>query len=157
MVQRIIYYKKHPNGTPKELMDNPDLYRRIDILTLFDMLFCGIATEDNKREIDSFTSLSGIQIHDWDDSDPLKNLDFYAAKVKSLDLVISVDNTTAHFAGALGTRCFLMLPYNQEWRWGEDCDYSYWYPDVLSLFRQTSCKDWNHVINEVSETLRNYF
>jgi hypothetical protein len=46
-----------------------------------------------------------------------------------------------------------MLPFNQDWRWAEDRDDSYWYPDVVQLYRQQTEGEWDEVIARVSETL----
>ena len=45
----------------------------------------------------------GLEIHQWEDADPLRDLDGFAAQIAALDLVISIDNATVHMAGAVGT------------------------------------------------------
>lgn len=62
---------------------------------------------------------------------------------EAMDLVISIDNSTVHFAGALGINTFVMLPFNQDWRWAEDRSDSYWYPNMMQLFRQQTDGDWD--------------
>ncbi len=109
---------------------------------------------DHTKEIQDFTTQTGITIHDWDDADPLKDLDNFAAQIKALDLVISIDNSTVHFAGALGTKTFVMLPFNQDWRWAEDRNDSYWYPNIMTLFRQTQDGQWDDVIQNVTNNLK---
>lgn len=75
-----------------------------------------------------------------------------AALIACLDLVISVDTSVAHLAGALGKPIWLLLPHHAEWRWLPDEDRSPWYP-TMRLFRQTQPGDWNGVIVRVSEEL----
>src|SRR5689334_18061836 len=58
-----------------------------------------------------------------------------AAAISALDLIISVDTSVAHLAGALGKPLWLMLAHPAEWRWLEDRDDTPWYP-TARLFRQ---------------------
>ncbi|CAC9600961.1 hypothetical protein [uncultured Gammaproteobacteria bacterium] len=108
---------------------------------------------DHTKEIQNFKIQTGITIHNWEDCDPLQDLDNFSAQIKALDLVISIDNSTVHFSGALGTKTFVMLPFNQDWHWAEDRDDSYWHPDVVQLFRQQTDGEWDEVIARVSKTL----
>ncbi len=76
-----------------------------------------------------------------------------AAMIEELDLVISVDTSVAHLAGALGKRTWILLPHSPEWRWMIDRDDSPWYPSA-KLFRQPSAGDWASVLEEVSKELQ---
>lgn len=76
-----------------------------------------------------------------------------AALVTQLDLVISVDTSVAHLAGALGRPVWLLLPFAPEWRWLVDRPDSPWYP-TMRLFRQPAAGDWNSVLKEVSERIK---
>ena len=67
-------------------------------------------------------------------------------------LVITVDTSIAHLAGALGISTWLLLPYETEWRWLLDRDYSPWYP-TMKLYRQKISGDWATVITEVCKDL----
>ena len=64
-----------------------------------------------------------------------------AALVSCLDLVITVDTSVAHLAGALGCPTWMLLPYTPDYRWLLDRDDSPWYPTVR-LFRQTETRDY---------------
>jgi tetratricopeptide (TPR) repeat protein len=64
-----------------------------------------------------------------------------AAAVSALDLVISVDTSVAHLAGALGRPCWMLLPYALDWRWLRDRADSPWYP-TIRLFRQNKPHAW---------------
>jgi hypothetical protein len=76
-----------------------------------------------------------------------------AAAIMALDLVISVDTSVAHLAGALGKPVWILLPYAPDWRWLEARSDSPWYP-TARLFRQTAPRRWESVIAAVTEALR---
>ncbi|MBV8211042.1 MAG: tetratricopeptide repeat protein [Burkholderiaceae bacterium] len=71
-----------------------------------------------------------------------------AALMQTLDLVISVDTSVAHLAGALHKPLWLLLPYAPDWRWMRGRDDSPWYPGTR-LFRQEEPGNWEDVISRV--------
>jgi len=83
----------------------------------------------------------GITIHHWENSDPLTDLDDFAAQLSELDLVISVGNATVHLAGALGVPTWVLLPKFWGWRWLLDRTDSPWYSSV-EVMRQSVSGDW---------------
>jgi len=76
-----------------------------------------------------------------------------ALTLEQLDVVISVDTSVAHLAGALGKPVWTLLPYVPDWRWGLDGDDTPWYP-TMRLFRQTRRGDWQEVIERIGQALR---
>ena len=75
-----------------------------------------------------------------------------AALVEGLDLVISVDTSNAHLAGALGKPVWILLPFAPDWRWGLGRSDSPWYP-TGRLFRQPRAGDWTSVVADVHAAL----
>jgi ADP-heptose:LPS heptosyltransferase len=75
-----------------------------------------------------------------------------AALVSCLDLVITVDTSVAHLAGALGCPTWVLLPFTPDWRWLLDRDDSPWYPS-MRLFRQTETRDYATVLDRVRDEL----
>lgn len=73
--------------------------------------------------------------------DPWSDTDGLAALTAAMDLVASVDNTTAHLSGALGVDTWTLLPQPAEWRWMRDRKDSPWYP-TMRLLRQPAPGDW---------------
>jgi Flp pilus assembly protein TadD len=75
-----------------------------------------------------------------------------AAAISALDLVISVDTSLAHLAGALGTPVWTLLPHVPDWRWGMSGESSALYRS-MRLFRQQERRDWQGVIRRVGAAL----
>jgi tetratricopeptide (TPR) repeat protein len=98
------------------------------------------AVLDERSDILQF----GDQLGDFSDT---------AALVSQLDLVISVDTSVAHLAGALAKPVWVLLSYIPEWRWLLDRGDSPWYP-TARLFRQDHTRTWDSVIIRVREALR---
>lgn len=71
-----------------------------------------------------------------------------AAALENLDLVICNDTSLAHLAGALGIPCFVLLPWEVNWRWHDNLNVCDWY-DSLKLFRQKEQGDWTGVFEEI--------
>lgn len=76
-----------------------------------------------------------------------------AAIISQLDLMICVDTSVAHLAGALGKPCWVLLPCNPDWRWFWDRIDSPWYPGVMQLFRQEKPGEWAPTVKRVREAL----
>ena len=75
-----------------------------------------------------------------------------AAAIKALDLVITVDTSIAHLAGALGAPTWLLLSWDPDFRWGLKSDRTIWYTS-MRIFRQPKFRDWRSVIDEVMSEL----
>jgi Tfp pilus assembly protein PilF len=84
--------------------------------------------------------------------DQFTNIDLFAAQVAAMDQVVTIDNSTAHLAGALGVPVRLLLPFAADWRWLQRREDSLWYPS-LRLFRQPRVGDWQSAIDEVCDAL----
>ncbi len=80
------------------------------------------------------------------------DFDTTAALVAELDLVISVDTSMAHLAGALGRRVWVLLPFCPDWRWLLQREDSPWYPSAR-LFRQERAGDWAKPVEAICAAL----
>ena len=99
--------------------------------------------EINQQKLDALIHNMGEGFADFRDT---------AAAVQALDLVIAVDTSVAHLAGALGKPVWTLLPYSPDWRWMVHRDTSPWYP-TMTLFRQTSPGDWDEVFARLRAAL----
>ena len=93
---------------------------------------------------DDRISFFGDDIRDFSDT---------AALIDLMDLVVTIDTSVAHLAGAMGKPVWLLLPYNANWRWLLDRNDSPWYPSAR-LFRQREIANWPGLIEEVKSELR---
>lgn len=84
--------------------------------------------------------------------DQMKDMDKFAAQIAAMDLVITIDNCTAHLAGALGVPVWVMLPFARDWRWLREREDSPWYPS-MRLFRQEKAGEWRGVVEALDREL----
>ena len=99
--------------------------------------------------------LSGIGRAGWTISDlgpSLHDLADTAAALSHMDLVITVDTSVAHLAGALGVRTWTLLAHPPDWRWLLDRRDTPWYP-TMTLFRQRDVDQWGQVVARVRHRL----
>jgi tetratricopeptide (TPR) repeat protein len=85
----------------------------------------------------------GAEIADYDDT---------MAILENLDLLVTVDTSAAHLAGAMGRPVWIMLPHAPDWRWLLDRADTPWYPSAR-LFRQQSTRTWDDVMRTIATEL----
>ena len=133
--------------------------RNVDLLELFktidtrDYIFVNLQYGDVSQEIADLKAQQGVEILSLSSIDNFNDLDGFAALVDACDLIVTIDNTTAHIAGALNKKTYLMLPYVPDWRWMLDRQDSPWYPQ-MRLLRQSIDGDWGSVFLALKGALR---
>ncbi len=93
---------------------------------------------------------AGMTVHYWPES--IKVLDEFAALITALDLVITVCNTTVHYAGALAKPVWIMAPKVPEWRYGLYSAVLPWYPSSR-IYRQAEAEKWQGVLDALQRQL----
>jgi len=96
----------------------------------------------DRAETDATASALNVVLHRAASVDLYDDIEGLAALISACDRVITIDNTTAHLAGALGKEVAVLLPDVPDWRWMLDRSDSPWYP-TMRLFRQTTDGDWS--------------
>ena len=93
----------------------------------------------------------GLMLHDF--TADLHDFEDTAALIVNLDLVISVDTSVVHLAGALGKPVWLLNRFDTDWRWLLNRDDSPWYP-TLRQFRQPRPGDWTSAVCAARDALQ---
>jgi hypothetical protein len=141
------------SGNPNHLDDQN---RSIALATLLraahpDCQFVSVQTE--VRDADRATLGEHPEV--FDAGGELHDFAETAALMNSLDLIVTVDTSLAHLAGALGRPVWILLPWVPDWRWMLDRSDSPWYP-TARLYRQPAAKDWDSVIARVGLDLAQF-
>jgi hypothetical protein len=118
---------------------------------LFEWAGTAVSLQKDVRESDR-AALAGTRLAHL--AEALNNFADTAGLIEQLDLVVTVDTSVAHLAGALGKRVWILLPFSPDWRWLLDREDTPWYP-TARLFRQPRIGDWASVVDRVGAQLRN--
>jgi hypothetical protein len=123
------------------------------LLALDGLSFCSFQRGPQRGELEA--SPHRNRIHDTADHSP--EISDTAADLLKIDLLITVDTMVAHLAGALGRKVWVLLPFEADWRWMLDCDYTPWYP-TMRLFRQPRRESgWAPVVDRLCRELATVF
>lgn len=122
------------------------------LAALEDVQFINLQYGDTSAERAELDAL-GLHLHHDASIDPLKDMDAQACQLAALDVVLSIDNTTVHLAGALGVPTYVLLQLNPNWRWGLEDGPSYWYPSV-SLIRNRQIGIWTSALEKAIAAMR---
>lgn len=142
--------KNAQSGNKKSL----DLIQLAPVLSQPDVHFVDLQYGDTTAERTALKTATGIDVMRLDDVDNLRDIDGLAALIDACDLVITVSNSTAHLAAALGKPVLVMLADGPGlfWFWHRDRDDSPWYPSAR-LLRQTVPGNWSDVVTRASAEL----
>jgi len=131
-----------------------DLFRSIQLEKLSRLLevekvsFISLQKGYGEEQIEHYHL--GSKISDF--SSEIDTFSDTAALISQLDLVIGVDTSTIHLAGAMGKPVWVLLPHAPDWRWMLKREDSPWYP-TMRLFRQQESGEWGPVIDEIINEL----
>jgi len=95
----------------------------------------------------------GIDVAYWPES--ISDLDQFTSLISGLDLVVTVCNSTVHYAGALGTPVWVLTPKIPEWRYGLTSNSMPWYPSSI-IVRQNNLGEWNAVLQKIENMLKTW-
>lgn len=114
------------------------------LFQLPDVEFVALQLGDGRQDLETWDFPGGLR----DPGPEITDFADTAALMMHLDVIISVDTSVAHLAGALGRPLWLLLPTNNDWRWLKGISHSPWYP-TARLFRQQIRGDWSHPLQAV--------
>lgn len=116
-------------------------------IRVIDLQYGDTSAERADAAAKGFDILHDDRVDSWNDMQP------FMAQLCACDLVISIDNTTVHAAGAMGIPCWVLLPQEAYWRWPIRGEATPWY-NSLRLFRQKSGETLQDLLGQVKTSLR---
>lgn len=141
------------SGSKDHKKDHDRSLRLEQLTPLLDLPVAFYSLQKEVREEDQATLSRLDQIQEY--AEELNDFSDTAALVDNLDLIISVDTSVAHLAGAMAKDVWIMISYLPDYRWMLDRDDSPWYP-TATLFRQPAIGDWESVIGNVKQALQEW-
>jgi tetratricopeptide (TPR) repeat protein len=141
------------SGNPRHSNDHNRSIALNALAPLFALPARFVSLQTDVRPDDAVTLRAQSRILDLGST--LTNFADTAALIARLDLVISVDTSVAHLAGALGAPVWILLPFSPDWRWLLDRRDSPWYP-AARLFRQSKTRDWHDVVGQMRDALDDF-
>lgn len=129
-----------------------------DFLPLFklqDISFVSLQYDASKQDINEFNQMHNTEIYFCEEVDNFNDLDGHAALIHACDFIVSISNTTAHLAGAIGKKTYLLYPsgVGALWYWANQVDQkSVWYPNV-EIFQQSNFGSWFEPITNIVKTI----
>ena len=110
---------------------------------------------DVEGEIEKINQESSNQIYFDKELDYYNDINSLASLVSICDFIITCSNVTAHIAGRLGIKTFLLVPkyFGNIWYWVTEKNQSKWYPSI-TIIRQKDDGDWDYVINQVKKEIQ---
>jgi tetratricopeptide (TPR) repeat protein len=123
----------------------------LPVLRTADCEFVSLQYGDARAEVAEANARLGTDIRVFDPAD-IDDYEDLAGLIETLDVVVTVQTSVAHLAGALGKACCILLPHNPHWRYGTEGPAMPWYGSV-ELFRTTQAADWAPVVQRVADAL----
>jgi hypothetical protein len=110
---------------------------------------------DVKHEISSFKDKNKVEFYEFKNLNITKEIDKLMSLINKLDLVITIQNTTAHLALSIGKKTFVLLSYAPPrfYWYGPNTEKSYWYPEATLYRQKNASHDWIEILNKVSKDL----
>ena len=126
----------------------------LPILQIHDINFIDLQYGETLDERKHLEICNNIKLTKIDGIDNFNDIDGLASLIDACDFIVTISNVTAHIAGALGKKVFLIVPYEtgKIWYWHDGLNESLWYP-TIQIFMQTKTGEWIKPINEIKKLL----
>ena len=127
----------------------------LPLLSKQDIAFVSLQYGEVSQELAAFNRQHGVTIQECASVDNFNDLDDHAALIEACDFVVTISNTSAHMAGALGKQTYLLFSMGQGalWYWSNQIDgQSMWYPN-LCIYQQTIPGQWADCVDTVCKDI----
>ena len=117
--------------------------------------FINLQFGDVKKEISSFEEKNKVKFYEYKNLNITKEIDKLMGLINKLDLVITIQNSTAHISLSIGKKTFVLLSYKPPrfYWYGSNPEKSYWYPEAI-LYRQKDANDeWKKILHKLGNDL----
>ena len=127
------------------------------VLKIENIEFIDLQYSETSIEREKFYNDNNIKIKKNEDIDNFNDLNSLSSLVDVCDFIITISNTTAHMAGSLGKKTFLLLPKGKGrlWYWMSNKGRSVWYP-TIEIIEQEQVGDWKTVIRKLQKKVKEY-
>jgi len=143
------------NPTDKQARSIENDYWRA-VLEIPGIHYVNLQYGDCGVDLEFFRKAYDCEVTDFEDLDLFQDIEDLAALIDALDLVVTVDNSTTHLAGALNKKTWTILPVVPDWRWQLDIEHAPWYPS-MRLYRQKVQSKWNSVMDRIAKDIEDEF
>jgi tetratricopeptide (TPR) repeat protein len=108
-----------------------------------------------KEEITCFKEKNKVEFYEYKNLNLTKDIDKLMSLINKLDLVITIQNTTAHISLSIGKKTFVLLSYAPPrfYWYGSNSEKSFWYPEATLYRQKDASHDWVEILNKVSKDL----
>lgn len=153
--ERLVGISWHSGKAHRAKQKSTTLTDWLPILQQPETTFVSLQYGQNQPALQELQDRHGIRVLQDASINPLGPSDPVAAQTTAMDAVVTVSNTAAHFAGALGVPTIVMLPaaHGLQWYWQRDTEQSLWYGNT-TLLRQEKVSHWQPVIAEAAKRLQ---
>jgi tetratricopeptide (TPR) repeat protein len=138
------------SGNPEHKNDHNRSLLLKQLTSIFSLSLEFHSLQKEIREIDAQTMKDFPHIHNHQED--IVDFTDTAALIDAMDIIISVDTSVAHLAGAMGKKIWILLPYFPDFRWMLNRDDSPWYPSA-KLYRQEKINNWDSILEKVKAEL----
>jgi tetratricopeptide (TPR) repeat protein len=131
------------------------LSQLVPILSIPNTIFVNLQYGETSKEIKNISDQHDIEIISMDEIDNFNDIDELASLIDACDYIVTSSNVTAHIAGALDKKTYLLIPYSEGkiWYWGESENKSLWYPSI-EIYRCGKNNLWSDPIQRITTELK---
>ncbi len=123
-----------------------------ELLNIKNLKFINLQYGETSSDLTWLKESTNANLESINDIDLYDDIDDVAAIIEACDFIVTISNSVAHLAGALGKETFLLLPYSKGkfWYWSDVNGRSLWYPNV-QIFKQSAPSNWSQPLSQVKE------